>query len=74
MPSSLTFNVGRSSVDVRFYEPIELQVVILYAGDDLLGVSVANAASGIIKIEHRIDDSAALRVGVADYVADGVGG
>jgi hypothetical protein len=60
LAAQLLLDVGRGRqvvrMDVGLDDPLQLQAVVLDVGDDLVGMIVGDAASGIVDVHHGIDE------------------
>ena len=59
---------------VSFQNPFHDQIVRLNVLNDLVGRAHIGAASGVIEIQHRIQNRTSLAVGIAHYITEGVSG
>ncbi len=59
---------------VGFQNPFHGQIVRLDVLNNLVGRAHISAASGIIEIQHRIQNRTGLAVGIAHDITEGVSG
>ena len=76
--AQLALDIGRGGqmvgVDMGFDQPFDRQALDADKGDDLLGVVIGDPPGGIVDVHHAVDDRAGVAGGVADDIADRVGG
>ena len=60
-------------MDVRFEDPVDLEVLFTDEGNDRIGRVCTCAAGGRVEVENRVDDRRVARIRVTDDVGDGVG-